>query len=130
MSQKARTEYVRRQVENAVAVGGLASNQITFEYTEDGFKMFLNGASKFYPWQDIIEIAAYKVDLLTVDDLRLDIAFADTVLTISEDLAGFPIFIENLHKNIPDIDANWETKVLKPPFETNYSVIYRKHKGQ
>ena len=130
MSQKARKEYVRRQVENTVAVRGLASNQNAFEYTDNGFKMFFNGAFKFYSWQDIIEVAAYKVDLLTVDDLRLNISFADTVITITEDLPGFSIFIENLHKNIPDITANWEAKVLKPPFETNYSVIYRKHTGQ
>jgi hypothetical protein len=124
MSHKARSESIMRKVENMSNRGNILTDKSHFEFTGGGFSLHTTG--KFYSWTDIEEVSAYKVDLITTDDICLDISFQDFILTISEEVPGFPLFIEKLIEALPGIDGDWEAKVIKPPFATNQTIIYKR----
>jgi hypothetical protein len=124
MSQKARVAYIMRQVEsNNIQLNVLPDNS-EFHFTSDGFGLDKTG--KFYFWNEIEQILAYKVDLFTTDDVRLDISFPESTLTISEDIPGFSLFVEKLIQSLPGIAGDWEEKVIHPPFASNQTIIYKK----
>jgi len=129
-SSKAKADYVKRQVE------GLTVNQLTnrsatgFKYIDDGFSLTTNVGERFYRWSDIEKITAYKADLMTFDDLRLDIDFGEVVLTLSEDVVGWSEFIEMLPEKLTGVLVDWESKVIPTPFATNLTLIYTKKVNQ
>ncbi|PIQ21578.1 MAG: hypothetical protein COW65_08305 [Cytophagales bacterium CG18_big_fil_WC_8_21_14_2_50_42_9] len=59
-----------------------------FEYFDNGFRIIENQKSSEINWADIQEIIAYKVDLYTVDEIRLKITSDKLTITISEDTSG------------------------------------------
>jgi hypothetical protein len=96
------------------------------KYTDDGFHITTNNKEHFYRWNDIQSITAYKADLLTCDDLRLDIDFGELVLTFSEDMAGWSEFIEILPQKLPGIKVDWENHVIQRPLVANSTLIFTK----
>lgn len=127
MSQNSRVAYIKRQVENINSNNEILNNEGDFEYTEDKFVLKCRGASKFYAWEEIVEINAYKVDLITTDDIRLDISFSDVILIISEDIPGWSLFIDKLMRALPAIANDWEEMVTESPFAANKTMIYKKY---
>jgi hypothetical protein len=97
-----------------------------FEYTEEGFRIKNNSGIIEVLWADVVEIKAYKVDLLTVDEIRIEILKAASTITISEETPGYYVFKEKLKAVFPYSDINWEEKVVKPAFKENLTVIYKK----
>jgi acyl carrier protein len=93
-----------------------------FEYSEEGFCY----GNDLYRWNDIREINAYKVDLFTVDDVRMEMRFQEYVLTLSEDTPGWHQFQIRLKQAFPQIDADWEYKIWKPAFATNYTTLFKR----
>ena len=76
-------------------------------------------------WDDIIEIRAYKLDFLTTDEVRFSLSLRDgTVFEMSEEQPGFAAFIEALKARFPTVQG-WESRVIKPAFATNMTVLYR-----
>ncbi len=96
------------------------------EFTEEGFRLKKHSEFIEMLWADVHEIRAYKVDLLTVDEIRIDISTKTSTLTITEDTPGYNVFNEKLKSIFPDSDKNWEEKVVKPAFAENLTVIYKK----
>lgn len=126
MSSQAKADYVKRQVEG-LTVDQLSNKSDTvFKYIDDGFSLTTNVGERFYRWRDIEAITAYKADLITYDDLRLDIDLGDVVLTLSEDLTGWSEFVEMLSKKLPGFLVDWESKVIQRPFAANLTLIYTK----
>jgi hypothetical protein len=125
-SSKAKTGYVKNQVEGLTADQVPHKNGSTFTYTNDGFYITTNNIERFYRWNDIQLITAYKADLLTCDDLRLDIDFGELVLTFSEDMAGWSEFIEMLPQKLPGIKVDWENHVIQRPLVANSTLIFTK----
>lgn len=126
MSQKARTEYIKAKVEKISSDQDILNIEGDFQYTQDRFALRGLGSGKFYAWHEIAEIKAYKVDLMTTDDVRLDISFSDVVLTISEEIPGWPLFIDKLMRALPNILIDWEDKIIQTPFAANTTIIYKR----
>ncbi len=126
MSAKERAEYVRQQIEEIAVDRGASVDEGDFCYQPNGFFLKNLVSKKFYLWQEIEEITAYKADLITVDDLRLEISFSETVLTVSEDIPGWSHFIDVLMKKFPSIAVNWEAKVIAPPFAANPTIFFKR----
>lgn len=71
-------------------------------------------------------MTAYKADLITIDQLRLDIEFRGLTLPISEDTPGFFQFIVKTKEVFPTIAKDWDLKIIHPAFEANVTVIYER----
>ena len=75
---------------------------------------------------EIDAIDAYKVDLLTMDDIRFDIYVGDSVYTLSEDNHQFNQLDKIFAEYLEGYMANWREVVVLPAFETNMTRIYGK----
>lgn len=96
-----------------------------FIYNETGFGLKTSEGETFCKWVDIKTIFAYKEDRLTVDDVCLDIfTTGEDYIRVTEEIPGWYIFIEQLHKHIPSIMTDWESKVTQPPFATNLTMLF------
>ena len=97
-----------------------------FAYDDGGFAFqFSNGPQKIF-WSEIERMTAYKADLITIDQLRLDIEFRGLTLPISEDTPGFFQFIVKTKEVFPTIAKDWDLKIIHPAFEANVTVIYER----
>lgn len=97
-----------------------------FNYSPDGFSLNIKGTNRFYRWHDIEETKAYKRDLITIDHLCLDISFEKVVLSISEDLPGWPEFINRMEIMLTGVLSEWERQVIATPFANNETIIYKR----
>lgn len=100
--------------------------------TADGFVAHEEGgATRAFAWEAIAEMIAYKVDYVTIDQIRLEIFLAgsDAGYTVTEEIDGFGLFVEDLSESLPGYDAGWHAKVVFPAFERNETVVYRRVKG-
>ena len=80
----------------------------------------------FVPWLDIQEISAYKIDLLTTDEVRFSLSISSGLdVTVSEEQAGFGGLTKHLAAVFPSI-AGWQNKVINPAFARNQTVLYRR----
>jgi hypothetical protein len=96
-----------------------------FEYTTEGFTVSQDNNNRLIRWTDITTIFAYKLDLMTVDELHMDVFAKDgTKLHFSEEYAGWHQFIEKTKEMLPNIDKEFEAKLIFPPFETNLTLVY------
>jgi len=100
-----------------------------FEYFDYGFRIKEYLKSTEINWSDIQEIAAYKVDLYAVDEIRLNIVTEKSTITVSEEIPGYFIFKEKIKNIFPDSDKDWEHKVIKPAFAENFTIIYKRKKN-
>ena len=104
----------------------LLEDQGGFRYEEDGFSYsFKDGVEKI-SWADIQKIIGYKVDLFTIDEIRLDIFWKDWKWTITEDTPGWYQFLAKLKEIFPAIPDNWDDQITHPPFATSSIVLYER----
>ena len=101
----------------------------TIELNSNGFKVTHNNGVSLVEWNLIDKIIAYKVDLITIDEICFEIEYSDKSLLITEECAGWRIFLEELLQNFPAIDKEWEEKIVKPPFERNETELYNRNKN-
>lgn len=73
---------------------------------------------------NVIRIEAYKMDLITYDEIRFDLYLEDRLVTISETQNEFDRIDEYFRKNENNYDSDWRNKVVHPPFEENRTVIF------
>jgi hypothetical protein len=96
-------------------------------YSNDGFEMKNLAEAINYKWTNIQAVFAYKLDLLTTDEICMDIFFDDdSRFVINESTPGWFQFNENLNLNILAISPNWQSEVILPPFKTNHTLLYDK----
>ena len=103
-----------------------SANSGIFEYLEDGFTIDLKNGKRRICWKDIERLEGYKRDLMTFDQVCLDIISNETIITISEDTDGFESFIEKLKNQFPSIDKDWDWKIIQPAFATNFTVLFKR----
>jgi hypothetical protein len=99
-----------------------------FKYTDNGFVVTFDGFSKTLNWADITEINVYKKDLITIDEIRMQIVYGDKQIEISEELPGwfqFTIKTKDIFQTIP---KEWDIEIINPAFATNFRTIYSKAK--
>ena len=97
-----------------------------FSYEEDGFVVQMLQGAKKYLYSGIEAIIAYKVDLLTYDEIRLEVIFEECVLRISEDAPGWYQFVIKMKEVFPSIPKDWDLRMPFPPWAMNLMVLYRK----
>ena len=78
---------------------------------------------------DITEVAVYKVDLYTVDDLQVRMATKKNdvplIYTFSENEKGFGEMMRSLER-LPGFNRRWHEIVVQPAFARNFTIIYQR----
>lgn len=97
-----------------------------FQYDREGFTISYEDFTKRINWADITQLNAYKVDLFTTDRVDLEIVYGDKAFSISEELPGWYQFVIKTKEVFPTIPKDWDTEIIHPPFETNYTTIYER----
>lgn len=97
-----------------------------FNYNNLGFDIKLDNELYSIKWIDIEKLQAYKVDLMTTDEICIDITFNNQWIMITEETPGWYQFIEKLKIALSTINDNWEVLVLKSPFEYDLTTIYER----
>jgi len=97
-----------------------------FSYNVLGFDINLKDNIHSIKWTDIERLQAYKADLLTTDEICIDITFNNKTIVVTEQTKGWYQFIDRLKSALPSINENWETQVLETPFEYNLTTIYER----
>lgn len=95
-----------------------------FTYYNDSFEAKFPAGSKKYNWADIVKIIAYKVDLIAVDEIVIEVHFLNNLMfTITEETDGYYQFMTRCRHVFPEIPADWEAKIVLPPFARNETVL-------
>jgi len=97
-----------------------------FSYSSTGFDIDLKDGFHSIKWTDIERLEAYKADLMTTDEICIDIIFDNKTIIITEDTKGWYQFIDKLKSALTLTNSNWETLVLKSPFEYDLTTIYER----
>ena len=73
-----------------------------------------------------MEVSAYKLDLMTIDEVRFDFTLLDgTVVTVSEEQSAFRAVVDSAQTEFPGV-AGWRNRIIKPAFARNETVLYRR----
>src|SRR5262245_37147535 len=83
-------------------------------------------AHRIIRWDDIDEIHAFKLDLGTIDEIRLAIHDSSGWHELSEQDHGFMDVVAELQHRIPSIHELWYLEVMLPAFERNQRVLWRR----
>lgn len=91
----------------------------------EGFSIqFKNGIDSHH-WEEIETIFGYKKDLITYDEICMDIFLQDQhVITLTEELPNWIALNEKLTILFPGFDLSWYTSIMQPPFATNLTLLY------
>ncbi|MFM9996538.1 MAG: hypothetical protein ACKVU4_12155 [Phycisphaerales bacterium] len=80
-------------------------------------------------WTDVVEVATWKLGLFAVDSICIGLrTFSDPAGQYSwacECDQGFAQFRGAVVDRFPPEDKDWLRRVMRPPFETNFSVLWR-----
>ena len=98
----------------------------TFQYNDEGFTYTRGDFIKTLKWSEITALNVFKIDLVTLDEIRMEIVFGDTCIEISEETPGWYQFISKTKEIFPIIPKSWDFEITQPPFERNYKTIYSK----
>ena len=75
-------------------------------------------------WLEVKRITAYKIDRLTVDEIRVDFALRDgSTRVLTEESPGFDELMLELARRFPTV-SGWRDRVVQPAFATSISVLY------
>jgi len=96
-----------------------------FEYVDTGFNFTDKGETIFVAWSNIETIFAFKKDLMTVDELNIEVFLKDYMrIRLTEEIEGWYQFIIKIKEVFPSIDKEFDTKLIFPAFETNLTLVY------
>jgi hypothetical protein len=95
-----------------------------FTYFDGGFNTPAIINHQMIAWNELRAVFAYKRDLYTIDELCLDIFYLEhSLLTITEETAGWHTFVEQLETHLPLLPG-WFEEVVVPAFETKLTLVY------
>ncbi len=96
-----------------------------FQYVDTGFNFTDKDRTIFVAWVDIETIFAFKRDLMTVDQLNIEVFIKNNMrIRLTEEIDGWFQFIIKIKEVFPIIDKEFDTKLIFPPFETNLTLVY------
>ena len=98
---------------------GLALQQYRFRDS----RMVLENQWSF-AWSDVRAIHAYKVDLVTIDQIRFVFSLEAESVVVSEDMAGFDSLIKVLPRQFPGFVETWFATVAFPSFQQNWTTLW------
>lgn len=97
-----------------------------------GFELRSGGRAEFaVRWDDVVEIAAFKRDLFTCDEICLGFRTrgGDEFWSVGEDDAGFEGVVTELERRFSGIRTDWRAAVMKPAFRENWTRIWCRPKA-
>jgi hypothetical protein len=96
-----------------------------FQYVATGFNFSDKDQTIFVAWTDIETIFAFKRDLMTVDELNIEVFLKNNIrIRLTEEIDGWFQFIIKIKEVFPIIDKEFDTKLIFPAFETNLTLVY------
>jgi hypothetical protein len=98
-----------------------------FKYYEDGFTLEYEDFNIAVKWEEITQLNAYKKDIMTIDQIEMEIVRGEKYFVISEELPGWFQFIIKTKEVFPTIPKDWEIQIIQPAFAKNYTNIYKKN---
>src|SRR5207302_1460743 len=104
----------------------MREDQGRFIYDKDGFVYPFSDGERRVKWSSIERLTGYKRDLMTTDEIWMDVTFDGLFVTFSEDTPGWYIFQEKLRAALPGVSPNWEFDIMFPAFATNFTVLYER----
>ena len=85
----------------------------TFTFSETGFRLVPPYGTGQYDWANLQSAFGFKLDLLTLDEICLDLFFANgSSLRLTESLPGWPALSRYLSTHFPSIPPRWECDVM------------------
>jgi len=99
-------------------------SQDVFNYFPGGVIISYMGSSFNVKWDKIYQINVFKIDLITVDRIEMEITSSNEVILINEDYPGFYPFVKKLTEVFPTISSTWLADIVNPAFEKNAQMIY------
>lgn len=101
-----------------------------FKFDDIGFKVISLESEEYVEWDKIDKLIAFKIDLLTFDEIRLQIHLeSERIIEFGEEIPGWSEFVLRLRNQFVEIDSSWETNISKPAFERKETIIYKKLKS-
>lgn len=99
-----------------------------FQYNNEGFSIMTEKLTETIKWQDITKLNVYKVDLLTIDQIEMEIEYnnGNDRIRITEELPGWYQFVLKTKEIFPRIPQDWDLTIIHPAFERNYRTIYQR----
>ncbi|HEX2628690.1 MAG TPA: hypothetical protein VHM26_06760 [Chitinophagaceae bacterium] len=104
----------------------MTGQEISLTFFNGGFTISGKKGEISHSWNEITDIVTYKIDMLTTDEICLDISFSESIFTLTESHPSWEEFITIMQNELPSIDPGWWGKVVHPPFAINESTIYQK----
>ncbi len=108
--------------------------QATLRREKGGFGMHMrDGIIVRVTWAEILEVRAYKMDLIKRDLVCLSIltgedGVASRSVQLHEDMPGWYTLLEELQVNLPNCRQDWWAEVAFPAFATNERVIFKRER--
>jgi hypothetical protein len=99
---------------------------MSIKLLDKGFCISSKTGIKDILWNDVNELHAYKKDLLTYDEICINIILPKSIITITEEIEGWVEFIEKMNKVFPSINKEWYADIMLPAFKTNFTILYKK----
>ena len=98
------------------------------ELTDDGFEIVTDtNASHRARWDDVRRIAAYKIDVFTMDRVCLHLDTHELRYTVDESMDGWSDFLSRLDEVFAPLSHDqWLRKVTVPPFERSERVLFER----
>ncbi|RWY54254.1 hypothetical protein [Mucilaginibacter gilvus] len=96
-----------------------------FSYTDDGFYLTEVPDAIIYRWEDVDAIFGYKRDLITTDEICIDMFFkSGKSLILDESMPGWPKFTEMVSTVFTGITEDSIWNLAHPPFLTNHTLLF------
>jgi hypothetical protein len=100
--------------------------------TPDGLDVSRHGETvAALRWDDVDEIVAYKLDLLTTDLINLEFhrrSDGEWCLRVDEEMHGFDRLMEEMERRFASLQPDWYRRVMLPPFETCQTIVWRRRR--
>ena len=101
-----------------------------FTYTAQGFFINIPEITTEIKWTDIQTIFGYKIDLLTFDEICIEVFYDyNHSFKLSEYSISWDSFLKKIKEQFPEIDENWHFDIIPPAFKSNLTLIYERGKS-
>ena len=81
--------------------------------------------TRLVEWAWVESVAAFKRDMLTLEDVWFQLEGAGDPVMVCEDQPGFAEWERKLCERFPSV-VGWRERVIQPPFAENFTVLYRR----
>ncbi len=98
-------------------------NDPLLESGENGFSLTQGKRIQRTRWDEISAIFAYKIDLVTIDQICLNFETQSGEIVVHEGMQGYEELLEALEQHL-GLTPEWTLEVMFPAFEENLTQIY------